>query len=91
MKFRYPVRNWEASKASPPAFGLLGREVEVKDGMVRFNPVQDQYKEYLTYLNKLFTEKLLDEETFVQTSQQMTAKAIRTKSALSHIHHQISS
>ena len=58
----------------PPAFGLLGREVEVKDGMVRFNPVQDQYKEYLTYLNKLFTEKLLDEETFVQTSQQMTAK-----------------
>lgn len=57
-----------------PAFGLLGREVEVKDGKVRFNPVQDQYKEYLAYLNKLFTEKLMDGETFVQTSQQMTAK-----------------
>ncbi|MCQ6563051.1 extracellular solute-binding protein [Paenibacillus mendelii] len=57
-----------------PAFGLLGREVEVKDGKARFNPVQSQYKEYLTYLNKLFSEKLLDNEMFVQTSQQMNAK-----------------
>lgn len=57
-----------------PAFGLLGREVEVKDGKVRFNPVQNEYKEYLSYLNKLFNEKLLDNEMFVQTSQQMAAK-----------------
>ncbi|RKN85179.1 extracellular solute-binding protein [Paenibacillus ginsengarvi] len=57
-----------------PAFGLLGREVEVKDGKVRYNPVQPNYKEYLAYLNKLFSEKLLDGEMFVQTSQQMAAK-----------------
>ncbi|MEF3311969.1 extracellular solute-binding protein [Paenibacillus sp. GYB004] len=57
-----------------PAFGLLGREVEVKDGKVRFNPVQNEYKEYISYLNKLFSEKLLDNEMFVQTSQQMAAK-----------------
>ncbi|OZB95273.1 extracellular solute-binding protein [Paenibacillus sp. XY044] len=57
-----------------PAFGLLGREVEVNDGKVRFNPVQSEYKAYLEYLNKLFSDKLLDNELFVQTSQQMSAK-----------------
>ncbi|MFK7695237.1 ABC transporter substrate-binding protein [Paenibacillus sp. HJGM_3] len=57
-----------------PAFGLLGREIEVKDGKVRFNPVQDQYKAYLDYMRKLYAEKLFDNEAFVQTSQQMNAK-----------------
>ncbi|MBO9610165.1 MAG: ABC transporter substrate-binding protein [Paenibacillaceae bacterium] len=57
-----------------PAFGLLGRDMEVKDGKVRFNPVQEQFKAFLAYMNKLYTEKLLDNEAFVQTSQQMNAK-----------------
>lgn len=57
-----------------PAFGLLGREVQAVDGKVRFNPVQSEFKEYLTYVHKLFAEKLLDNEMFVQTPQQMNAK-----------------
>ncbi len=34
----------------------------------------DGYKDYLTYLHKLYAEKLLDNDFFVQTNDQMTAK-----------------
>jgi putative aldouronate transport system substrate-binding protein len=33
-----------------------------------------QYREYLAYMNKLFTEKLIDNESFTQTQQQYVAK-----------------
>ncbi|MDF2924906.1 MAG: transporter substrate-binding protein [Paenibacillaceae bacterium] len=35
---------------------------------------EEGYKQYLIYMNKLFKEKLLDNEIFSQTSQQFTAK-----------------
>jgi putative aldouronate transport system substrate-binding protein len=35
----------------------------------------DAYKAYLKYMNKLYTEKILDNDFFVQTQEQLVAKA----------------
>ena len=37
-------------------------------------PAQDNYKEFLKYMNKLFAEGLLDKEFFTQTADQFNAK-----------------
>ncbi|WP_135557106.1 extracellular solute-binding protein [Paenibacillus cymbidii] len=41
---------------------------------LNFYPTQPGYKEMLVYLNKLYKEGLLDNETFAQSSQQLNAK-----------------
>lgn len=56
------------------AFGLLGTGMQVNEGVVQFNPMTDNYKEYLMYANKLYKEGILDNETFTQTDQQLSAK-----------------
>ncbi|MFD0710526.1 extracellular solute-binding protein [Paenibacillus sp. GCM10027626] len=45
-----------------------------KEGKVHYTPMEPGYKEYLTFLNKLWSEGLLDKETFSQTDEQKTAK-----------------
>ena len=65
-----------------PAFGILnmynelnpGSRVDLKDGTVRYVPVQPEYKEYIKFMNKLFSEELIDNEAYIQTAQQVTAK-----------------
>ncbi|MCJ8010454.1 extracellular solute-binding protein [Paenibacillus sp. KQZ6P-2] len=57
-----------------PAFGIVGRAHIVKDGKVIYGAVQPEYKEYVTFMNKLWKEKLLDPGTFSQTLEQKTAK-----------------
>lgn len=42
---------------------------------LRFIPISDKYKEMLEYLNKLYTEELIDQEIFTMDSSQVTAKA----------------
>ncbi|WP_317259186.1 extracellular solute-binding protein [Paenibacillus sp. J5C2022] len=44
------------------------------EGNVRFVPTQPGYREYLAFMNKLWAEGLLDQETFTQTNQQRQAK-----------------
>ncbi|MFD0960569.1 ABC transporter substrate-binding protein [Paenibacillus chungangensis] len=44
------------------------------EGKVHFVPTQPGYREYLAFMNKLWTEGLLDQETFTQTNQQRQAK-----------------
>lgn len=56
------------------AFGLLGNDVEVVDDVVRFNPATENYKAYLTYMKKLFDEKLIDPNMFSQSYEQELAK-----------------
>ena len=56
------------------AFGYTERGLEFMDGMAQFNPIQDNYKEYLKFMNKLFTEELIDPEYFTQAQDQFTAK-----------------
>lgn len=56
------------------AFGVLDPGVYVLDGEVKYGAIQPGYKQYLTYMNKLWDEKLLDHETFSQTDDQKKAK-----------------
>ena len=61
----------------PAFFGAFvdGNHLAVKDdGTVFFPPAEDTYKEYLAYLHKLYSEGLIDPESFTQTSQQHQAK-----------------
>lgn len=44
------------------------------EGTVRYSPVQPEYKEALIYLRKLYSEKLLDNDFFTQTLEQVKAK-----------------
>lgn len=56
------------------AFGMKEWDVDEIDGKVRYTPITDNYKEYLTFMNKLYSEKLLDPETFSQADEQKKAK-----------------
>jgi len=62
-----------------PSFGIVQDDgIFEEDGEVKFAYVQDEYKEYLKFLNKLYDEKLLDNELFSQTYEQFVAKGERT-------------
>lgn len=56
------------------AFGMKEWGIEENDGKVRYTPITDNYKEYITYMNKLYEEGLLDPETFSQSDEQKKAK-----------------
>ncbi|WP_242697970.1 extracellular solute-binding protein [Bacillus sp. SD088] len=56
------------------AFGMKEWGIEEIDGKVRYTPITEDYKEYLTYMNKLYKEELLDQETFSQSPEQKKAK-----------------
>ena len=64
------------------AFGLRNRgsshpivDMDEETGKLRFIPIQDEFKEMLQFLNKLYTEKLLDQEIFTMNVAQMVGKA----------------
>lgn len=56
------------------AFGLKEWGIDEVNGKVRYTPTTENYKEYLTFMNKLYEEKLLDPETFSQSDEQKKAK-----------------
>lgn len=60
------------------AYGLKTRNYDALfddvDGQVVFAPTTDAYKAYLKYMHRLFSEGLLDAETFIQTEEQLNAK-----------------
>lgn len=59
------------------AFGLLFNDVNVfvdNNDKVLYSPAQPQYKEGLKFLKKLYSEGLLDNESFTQTPEQLKAK-----------------
>lgn len=56
------------------AFGLTERRYEVVNDKVQYNPTVPVYKDFLKYMNKLYTEKLIDPEYFTQTDEQRKAK-----------------
>ncbi|MGG1634973.1 extracellular solute-binding protein [Paenibacillus sp. FSL K6-3182] len=53
-----------------------------KDGKVHYTPQEEGYKGYLTFLNRLWKEELLDHETFSQTSEQKKAKGENNQIAI---------
>lgn len=60
-----------------------GAGFDIKDGKVIYNPMQPYFKDFLTYMNKLYKEGLLDKEIFTQTLQQMAAKYKEGKMGIS--------
>lgn len=70
----------EAVQVLRGAFGLGNRgtgngnwDVDPETGELRFFPISDQYKQLLTYMNKLYTEKLIDQEIFTNTGAKVLA------------------
>lgn len=55
-------------------FGHLSNFVEVVDEKARYVPLEEGFKDYLAFMQKLYKEKLLDNEIFSQNLAQMTAK-----------------
>lgn len=59
------------------SFGLdlqLGYNINIEDDKVHIWSGDERYKELLMYLNKLYKEKLLDQEVFSHTEAQFLAK-----------------
>lgn len=56
------------------AFGMKERGIQEVDGKVEYTPITENYKEYLKYMNKLYSEKLLDQEVYSQSDEQKKAK-----------------
>ncbi|GAB2026953.1 type 2 periplasmic-binding domain-containing protein [Lactovum odontotermitis] len=66
----YAVRNWVMN-----AFGVLTQEQQVDSkGKVTYGAIQPGYRDYLEYMNKLYTDGLLDKQTFSQSDDQAKAK-----------------
>lgn len=64
----------DASFAPLSAFGFVSHRHDVIDGKYVYVPMQDYYREYLKFMNKLWDENLLDREIFTMTSDQYLAK-----------------
>lgn len=60
------------------SFGIYGYknnyQLQVTDGKVWLADVSDNYKAYLTFMHKLYAEKLLDNDCFIQTNDEYLAK-----------------
>ena len=81
-------RNFAVANQAPPiihflrgSWGLGNRGVSGtadfdldKKGKLRYIPVDGRYKELLAYINKLYTEGLIDKETYTQERAQFIAK-----------------
>lgn len=56
------------------AFGLKVKGIQEDDGVVSYTPISENYKAFLQYMNKLYSEGLLDKEVYSQSSDQKKAK-----------------
>ncbi|WP_168120115.1 extracellular solute-binding protein [Paenibacillus sp. HB172176] len=67
-----------------PAFGLVedGNKIGVFNDKAEYVPLDPKYKDYLTYVRRLYEEKLLDNEIFSHTQQQYTAKGKENKTGV---------
>ncbi|MCU6711448.1 extracellular solute-binding protein [Paenibacillus sp. J5C_2022] len=64
-------------------WGIYNEKVYAdKENKVHYTPQEEGYKGYLTFLNRLWKEELLDHETFSQTNEQKKAKGKNQQLAL---------
>ncbi|MGX7131655.1 extracellular solute-binding protein [Enterococcus massiliensis] len=71
------IRHWLL-----PAFGMKIWGIEEVDGVVRFAPSTENYKEYLTFMNRLYSDGLLDKEVFSQSAEQFQGNTETNKVGL---------
>ena len=62
------LRNWIIS-----FWGMTAREIEVVDGVVRYNPTTDNYRAYIEWMNMAFNNGLLHPEIFTLANDQQDA------------------
>ena len=75
MSFVFDMDAYTCASLAPlSAFGYVNHRHDVIDGTYVYVPMQDNYREYLKFMNKLWQEGLLDSETFTQNADQYTAK-----------------
>ncbi|OJG10545.1 ABC transporter, solute-binding protein [Enterococcus aquimarinus] len=56
------------------AFGMKVKGIQEDDGVVSYTPISENYKAFLEYMNKLYSEGLLDKEVYSQSDDQKKAK-----------------
>lgn len=61
---------------------IRGNHMRVRDGKLDYIPTSDDYKAGITWANKLFSEGLIDKETFTQDNTMLTAKRQNPDAAL---------
>lgn len=64
-------------------WGIYGEVIYAdKDHNVHYTPMQEGYKGYLTFLNRLWNDGLMDKETFSQTDDQKKSKGKNNQLAI---------
>ena len=58
-----------------PAFGVNSARIYVDNGVVKYGALEENFKEYLKYMNRLFTEGLIDQEWATQDDSTRIGKA----------------
>lgn len=56
------------------ALGVVGNYDTMIDGKYHFVPMLDEYKMYLEFMNKLYTEQLLDKDSFIMSREEYISK-----------------
>lgn len=67
-------QSYGAGTAILNAFGFVNMRHDVIDDKYVYVPMQDNFREYLKYMSKLYNENLLDKEIFTQSDAQYNAK-----------------
>lgn len=67
-------KNWEFNSFFLPAFGIVSPKIYVENDKVLYGYLQPNYKEYIKYMNKLWKEKLIDQDAFTQGYPELAAK-----------------
>ncbi|TVY11198.1 extracellular solute-binding protein [Paenibacillus cremeus] len=75
------IKDFNLFSAIFGAFGIIDHysqdsllHIGLKDGKATYAPVQPQYKDAISYLNKLYSEGLIDKEAFTHDGKSYSAK-----------------
>lgn len=74
LSYVYSSVNYNAGTVILYAFGFVNMLHDVIDDQYVYVPMQENFREYLRFMNRLYEEKLLDPEVFTQTDAQYNAK-----------------
>lgn len=74
MSYVYDSAHYNLGTVILFAFGYVDMLHDIIDGRYVYVPMQDNFREYLRFMNKLYEDGLLDPEIFTQTKAQYNAK-----------------
>ena len=70
----YPADSLDFQRSILAALGIVDAVDDVLNGQYVYVPMTEQYKEYLKYMKKLYTEDLLDKDVFILSAEEYGAK-----------------